>query len=857
MQNVKHRRLINPSPAVIAVMFAMVVVACLFAFFSRESFYKQVRNTLALNTQKVAEQTHLSLRYARTSIMQASGTVSRKMDGPVLQNSDLNLALLVKQTPFSKLDYTRSDGINVVEGDSTNVSNKEFFLRGMVGETGLVIEYHSKKSQEAIVRFFTPLVYKDSIVGVLSGMMGGKSDIRSMLDYKIYGENIVGVLCDNHMNIISSNVIEDDYGMSFEKKAIEFLPQEVVEKIKKAATLNNSEPFRFSMGLQSSIVSVTRLNGTGWVVIQMLPYHVLSDFTFSVVLRVSLAILAVSVLFVFYLISVYRGNRRLRSEIENRHLNVIDALAESYGSVFVIDLKTGLGVVYRVNPRLQSIMNDILNGRNQYNQVMSLYVNRMVLPEDRSLFDRVMTLESLNREFYIHDHVEFVYRVGVGKTIHYIQAHFVKPSKDRPELVVGFKIVDESMRAEIEKRRELNDQRMALVKALDNAQKADRAKSKFLFSMSHDIRTPMNAMLGYGSLAKNLLWKLNCSKDDTLSLNHYLDNIQIAGGQLLDMIDSVLDMARIESGVETLNEYPFFPMELSDNLMVVFERALVEKNIMLQISRNIKDRCVMGDKMKLQQIVLNVVSNAIKFTRKNGVVRVSFNELPHENPNMCNLEMVVEDTGVGISESFLPRIFNDFEREESAMTRGIKGSGLGLSIVKKLLDLMHGSIKVTSRVGQGTKVVVVTPHRISKDYAPISEGDATSYSDKLGGKKILLVDDDAMTLEIVGNMLKNAGAIVTNASDGMECCRYMEQEPAGTFDAILMDILMPGMDGFETTRKIRSMTDPKKSGIFIFAMTANAFDEERRSAIISGMNGHISKPIDFARLFEMLSSSLN
>ena len=153
MQNVKHRRLINPSPAVIAVMLAMVVVTCLFAFFSRESFYEQVRNTLALNTQKVAEQTQLSLRYARTSIMQVSGAISHKMDGPVLQNSDLNLALLVKQTPFSKLDYTRSDGINDAEGDSTNVSNKEFFLRGMVGETGLVIEYHSKKSYKYIFKF--------------------------------------------------------------------------------------------------------------------------------------------------------------------------------------------------------------------------------------------------------------------------------------------------------------------------------------------------------------------------------------------------------------------------------------------------------------------------------------------------------------------------------------------------------------------------------------------------------------------------------------------------------------------------------------------------------------------------------
>ena len=220
---------------------------------------------------------------------------------------------------------------------------------------------------------------------------------------------------------------------------------------------------------------------------------------------------------------------------------------------------------------------------------------------------------------------------------------------------------------------------------------------------------------------------------------------------------------------------------------------------------------------------------------------------------MCYIEMVVEDTGVGISEEFLPNVFNAFEREQTPLTRGIGGTGLGLSIVKKLVDLMHGTINITSRVGEGTRVVVVTPHRLATESEPTVKDNSSSARDKFVGKRFLLADDDPVTCEIVSDMIKSVGAEIVCVGSGNECYRRIDMSPAGSFDAVLMDLKMPRGDGFETTARIRKMDDDRKANIIIVALSASAFDEEKQSALDVGMNGHIAKPINFAELIDTLS----
>ena len=856
MEKRKLKRWMAPSPIVIIVVVAVVVVVCVYAHYMREYFFMQAEQYVEQNTRMVASALELKIRYAQSGIQQMSSVISKRMDSPVLLYPNSTIHPLLKKSPFSRVDYIRSDGINMVNGeDPFDASDREYFMHGIRGESGVWINYMERNSEEALVNVYAPLVYHDSIVGVLSGVLGGRTDLRPILEYKIFGDNMVGLLCDRHLNIIASSVLDNDYGKSFENSAGEFLPPQVITLFRQHAVAARPKAFRFSTDIGTSIACVARVPGSGWFVVQMVPYHVLTNLTRRVTLSAIAAVLLVGVLFAIYVFSIFRANRRLRDESEGRHLNVINALTESYGSAFEVNLNTGHVVVYRLHPNISNLMRDVSSQEIQYDQLMLLYLKRMVLPEDRSLFDRVLTLDILRRSFIKQERFEFVYRIQVGEDIHYLQAHYVKPSKERSEFVFGIKLFDDFMSAEIEKRKELNEQRMALVKALAQARAADKIKSNFLFNMSHDIRTPMNAVLGYENLARKLLTSLKLPEAEVAVFNHYLDNIRTAGAHLLEMINSVLNLARVESGVEHLDEVPVLTAEMTDKIVATFEQAALQKNILIQVSRNFKNHYVYADKVKVQQILLNVVSNAIKYTREHGLVRISMKELPHETAGMCYIEMVVEDTGVGISEDFLPHIFDEFEREQTALTRRVEGTGLGLSIVKKLVDLMHGTINVTSRVGEGTKVVVVTPHRIANEVV-LKNDDNLNQNVNLVGKRALLVDDDSMTCEIVGDMLSDLGIEVNCVSDGEACIRKLDFTPAGTYDVVLMDLRLPKMDGFDAAKQIRGFENKQKANIPIIALTANVFEDDLKKVTDVGMNGYVTKPVDASELFKKLSSAL-
>ena len=845
------------SPAIIVVAVAVVVLVLIYALIARETYFKQVEESISQNTQRMSSEITEKLKYAKSSIKLVSSTVSKKMDGPEMRRPESVFQSMMDEVPFSRIEYIRKDGMKLsYDEEPIDVSESEFFRQGILGKSGIWIDYAAKTYSESKINVFTPLYYDNTVIGIISGILGGKKDLLPMLQNTLNGEQTVVLVCDGQLNIIASNIVDNDYGKSFENRAKDFFPPDIFDMFKKNAVLKESKAFRFTTDYGTSIASVIPANELGWFVVQMVPYHVLSGVTKTIVLKSFLALFFVLLFFVIYIHSVYRTNRRLRSEMEGKHLNVINALTDSYGSAFVVDSKTGQSECYNIDENVARYMQDAFDQGLPYNQLLSLYVNRMVLLDDRALFDRVINLERLNREFLKHNRFEFIYRVSKAGGIHYMQMHYVKPSKDRPEFVMGIKLVDESMNAELEKRKELNEQRVALVKALDRAQRADKAKSTFLFNISHDIRTPMNAILGYGTLSQKYLMNLNLPESETSLLNYYLRGIQSAGSLLLDMINSVLSLSTVESGYEKLEEHPELTATLSEDLITTFEQTARQKNVMLQVSRNIKSRCVYVDKVKFHQILLNIVSNAIKYTRGGGLVRISMRDLPHETQGMCYIETVVEDTGVGISEEFLPKVFELFEREQTALTRGIDGTGLGLCIVKKLVDLMRGTVKITSRVGEGTRVVVVTPHQIADGEIAETPSEASPFKKFLTGKRVLLADDDPQTIEIVSDMLKTANADVVSVNTGNDCYRKIDLSPAGSFDIVLMDMKMPKGDGFETAARIRKMEDRRKSRLPIIALSASAFEEEKQAAFSAGVNGHVAKPIDFAELFALITRLL-
>ena len=383
------------------------------------------------------------------------------------------------------------------------------------------------------------------------------------------------------------------------------------------------------------------------------------------------------------------------------------------------------------------------------------------------------------------------------------------------------------------------------------AENANAAKSVFLFNMSHDIRTPMNALLGYNQLMKNEL--------TDPKLLDYQEKIEQSGTLLLSIINNVLDMARIESGKMELDENYTQTEAILKKIEDVFESETKKKGIHFICEMNAAHKHILCDVTKVQQIFVNLVSNAVKYTPSGGTVTVKAQEIPCDRAGFVRIKTEVTDNGIGMSKEYIPHLFDSFTRERNTTMGKVAGTGLGMRIVKELVDMMGGSIEVESELGKGSKFTVILEHRIAdeKYYKQKSEaGVSIDKKEAMQGKRILLAEDNDLNAEIAVTILEEMGLKIDRVGDGIQCVGQMEQMPAGTYDLILMDIQMPNMDGYKATEAIRGLSDKQKAGIPIVAMTANAFEEDKKMALSKGMNGHIAKPIDVEKMEEVLISIL-
>ncbi|MDO4501307.1 MAG: ATP-binding protein [Erysipelotrichaceae bacterium] len=393
---------------------------------------------------------------------------------------------------------------------------------------------------------------------------------------------------------------------------------------------------------------------------------------------------------------------------------------------------------------------------------------------------------------------------------------------------------------------EVRDQ---LEEAMEAAKQANKAKTDFLFNMSHDIRTPMNALLGYAHLMKKGL-------SDPKMLD-YQNKIVQSGDILLSIINNVLDMARIESGNTEISETYVALSDIPKEIMNVFIEEANKKDIELAYDIRIQDKYIVCDLTKVKEIYVNIVSNAIKYTNAGGKISAVIEELPCEEEDYAYFRTSISDTGIGMSEEFLPHIFDPFSRENNTTTSKISGTGLGMSIVKKLVDLLGGTIEVESELNKGSTFTVTLKHRICDEETYQKANNKTEIvinKNIFSGKRILLAEDNELNAEIAITILEDCGFIVEHALNGEECLKMYQHND---YDLILMDIQMPITNGYETTKKIREMTDFKKADIPIVAMTANAFEEDVKNAIEAGMNGHIAKPVDVNELMSVLAEVLN
>ncbi len=539
---------------------------------------------------------------------------------------------------------------------------------------------------------------------------------------------------------------------------------------------------------------------------------------------------------------------RERLETERYHMGLIYALSVDYNLVCFFDLDTGKGTSLRINNCPYGVLDEIFGSTPQIEESLTRYIDRCVYAEDKEMLRWALSREQLIRELTEKGITYANYRTVCNGGMRYFQMKAVRAGswEHSRGVVLGFRSVDEETRGEMEKKSLLEN-------ALAQANRANQAKSTFLSNMSHDIRTPMNAIIGFTTLAASHI-------DRKDQVEEYLKKIMTSGNHLLNLINDILDMSHIESGKIQLEERPCNLSELLQGLRSIVQMDVDAKEQTLDIKTvNLRNERVCCDQLRVNQVLLNLLSNAIKYTQPGGSIHLRLTEKPVAAENCSCYEFVVQDTGIGMSKAFVSHIFEPFERERNSTISGIQGTGLGMAITKNVVDMMNGTITVDSEQGVGTTVTVsFLLHLCAGTNAPEEQGLRGERKDKEKRRKgrILLAEDNELNQEIAVVILEEAGFTVEVAENGQVALDKLTASRSGYYQLVLMDLQMPVMGGFEATEKIRTLPDPGLASVPIIAMTANAFEEDKKEALKRGMNGHIAKPIDTDVLFETLDKIL-
>ena len=553
----------------------------------------------------------------------------------------------------------------------------------------------------------------------------------------------------------------------------------------------------------------------------------------------------VAILFIIFIVfmAIYTFSREPFAANKNKKMGdrILSAVTDDFVFLVEVDVKTRIEKIFFVSKGPHPQWSD--KKTHKYDESIKEYADVVVAPEDRKRFLEVTEFNALMEYFKNNDN-EFIieYDVIVNGGRRRYQGKFTLSRQDPEGAKIYVGVRDTTLIEE-----ERTEYNRKLMSALAQAEEANKGKSYFLFNMSHDIRTPLNAIIGYSELAKNHL-------DEKEVLDDYIYKIQTCGRQLLGLIGDVLDMAKIESGNLEISEKPCLCQDLMSDIMISVNESAKKKGLEFEASGNACHSTILCDKVKVQKILLNILSNAVKYTPKGGKISLSVQEKIREDEGLSDFTFVVKDNGIGISKEFLPYIFNSFSRERNATISGVSGTGLGMTITKRLVDAMGGKIEVESQQNMGTTVTVsITFSRL----VGLEEKREEIIPDAfLKDIRVLLVEDNEINGEIASEMLRELKVNVDLVTNGKECIDALLEKDAGYYDLVLMDIQMPVMDGYEATRIIRRFSDKDKRLIPVIAMTANAFEEDKQKAFQSGMNGHLAKPVEMRHLIQALKSAI-
>lgn len=543
------------------------------------------------------------------------------------------------------------------------------------------------------------------------------------------------------------------------------------------------------------------------------------------------------------LINLYSKERNLIHQEHLRRLEVIEGLSINYDSILYADLNADSILPYRLSDRTMRQFGQLSQTRS-YHWFHTDYTEMWVHPEDRERVlnatspDYIRDMLARNKTYYIN------YRTLYFTEIQYLQLRIVNVGGNSPasQIVMGYRRVDDEVQREIE-------QKQILKEALDNATLAITAKNTFLSNMSHDMRTPLNAIFGFTQLAKNCI-------TDSEMLSYYLDRINASGKQLLDLIGKVLEITWSETECSQLDESACSLLEIMQGVVNSLHSQAEEKHIAVSLDFSaLTHYNVYSNGSKLGQLLTCLVNNAVKYTPAGGRVTVSAIEMENLPNDYAIYQFIVEDNGIGISQDFINRIYEPFEREQNTTLSGVFGTGLGLTIAKNIVERMGGKIDINSKVGAGSKFIVTLRMRIlQEEHMPLASIEETIS--RLTDQKILLVEDNEINLEIETELLKGLGFDIDTAMDGSIALEMMQKAKPGDYAFILMDIQMPIMNGHQATRAIRKLENEELAHIPIIALSADAFESDKRKSIESGMDAHLPKPIDIPALLETIAKTI-
>lgn len=539
-----------------------------------------------------------------------------------------------------------------------------------------------------------------------------------------------------------------------------------------------------------------------------------------------------------------------REEEKVYQLEIINALSIDYTNVFMVNLMTNRIRIVRMNDVAGAFYSDEL-GEQYYDDALEFYIDVSVYADDRDMMRMAFSRDNILRQLIKRENFYVNFRSNINNKLQYMKLKVVRIGdiKETGNFLLAFMNVDDEIEHEMKQKKLLQD-------TLSMAESASHAKTMFLSNMSHDIRTPMNAIIGFTTLALNHI-------SEQAMVKTYLDKIKSSSNHLLSLINDVLDMSRIESGKMKINKTVSTVEKIVGDVDTVMQSQIQMKHLEYSlIKRGNLTRPVMMDGLRLNQILINIVGNAVKYTPEYGKVQFMITEMPSISDNTSSYQFRIKDNGIGMSKKFLEKIFTPFERDENKAIAKIQGTGLGLAITKSLVDIMEGSIFVKSEEGKGSEFLVCFDLENAKEgELSVEEKKENVYEssviDSFKDVRILLVEDNELNREIATELLKSVGFILDEAENGSQAVQMVNDSPAGYYKVILMDVMMPVMNGYESTKKIRSLEDKAKANVPIIAMTANAFEEDKNQAIECGMDKFVSKPFDINDLLVKLKEMID